>query len=75
MKIQIQFFGQGTIAVEVFEELAREEAQADYLFAAIGGGGLVSGLLSYTTAVSPETKVIGVEPSGGDFNGFVFRCR
>ncbi|TFJ70014.1 threonine ammonia-lyase IlvA [Carnobacterium maltaromaticum] len=56
--------GQGTIAVEVFEELAREEAQADYLFAAIGGGGLVSGLLSYTTAVSPETKVIGVEPSG-----------
>ncbi|MGX7417213.1 threonine ammonia-lyase IlvA [Carnobacterium gallinarum] len=56
--------GQGTIAVEVFDELAKEDVKLDYLFAAIGGGGLISGLLSYTDEVSPTTKIVGVEPSG-----------
>lgn len=56
--------GQGTLAVEIFADLQQEETQADYLFAAIGGGGLIGGVAAYTKGVSPITKVIGVEPKG-----------
>ncbi len=36
-----------------------------YLFAAIGGGGLISeGISTYFKTYSPTTKIIGVEPSG-----------
>ncbi|GGC77122.1 threonine ammonia-lyase IlvA [Enterococcus wangshanyuanii] len=56
--------GQGTVAVEVFKEAKEAEVQVDYLLSAIGGGGLVSGVSTYTKAVSPMTEVIGVEPLG-----------
>lgn len=54
--------GQGSLAVEIFDDLGRE--QADYIFTAIGGGGLISGVSAYFKAVSPVTKIIGVEPAG-----------
>jgi threonine dehydratase len=53
--------GQGTIGVEVLEDL---EEPIDYVFVPVGGGGLVSGLGSYFKQVSPLTKIIGVEPLG-----------
>lgn len=53
--------GQGTAAVDILNDC---EDKVDYLFAAMGGGGLMSGLSSYFKAVSPETKCIGVEPLG-----------
>lgn len=53
--------GNGTIAMEVMEAL---DAPADYVFVTIGGGGLVSGVGTYIKTVSPQTKLIGVEPSG-----------
>lgn len=53
--------GQGTIAVEVLND---SEEPIDYVFAAIGGGGLMSGLSTYFKRVSPQTKCIGVEPEG-----------
>ncbi|WP_300559781.1 threonine ammonia-lyase IlvA [Companilactobacillus sp.] len=56
--------GQGTLAVEVFDDAKDKDLQVDYLFAAIGGGGLISGVSTHTKAVSPETTVVGVEPSG-----------
>lgn len=56
--------GQGTVAVEIFKEAKEAEFQVDYLLSAIGGGGLVSGVSTYTKAVSPMTEVIGVEPLG-----------
>jgi threonine dehydratase len=56
--------GQGTVAVEVFQEAQESEFQVDYLLAAIGGGGLVSGVSTYTKSISPTTAVIGVEPLG-----------
>lgn len=56
--------GQGTVAVEVFQEAKESEFQVDYLLAAIGGGGLISGVSTYTKEVSPTTAVIGVEPLG-----------
>ncbi|EOH99328.1 threonine dehydratase [Enterococcus haemoperoxidus ATCC BAA-382] len=56
--------GQGTVAVEIFQEAKASEFQVDYLLAAIGGGGLVGGVSTYTKSVSPTTSVIGVEPLG-----------
>ncbi|HEY4390148.1 MAG TPA: threonine ammonia-lyase IlvA [Paenibacillus sp.] len=53
--------GNGTIGMEIMESL---DAPADYIFATIGGGGLISGVSTYIKTVSPETKVIGVEPAG-----------
>lgn len=53
--------GQGTIAVEVLNDC---EEKVDYLFAAIGGGGLLSGISTYLKSISPNTKCIGVEPLG-----------
>ena len=34
------------------------------MFAPIGGGGLISGISSYFEKVSPNTKIVGVEPEG-----------
>lgn len=56
--------GQGTVAAEIFTKAKEEDIQIDYLLAAIGGGGLISGSAVYTKAVSPVTAVIGVEPQG-----------
>ncbi len=53
--------GQATIGLEILEDCDKE---IDYLFVAIGGGGLASGLVSYFKEVSPNTKIIGVEPKG-----------
>ena len=53
--------GQGTIGIEILEQ---SQEKLDYIFVPIGGGGLASGLGSYIKAMSPETKIIGVEPAG-----------
>ncbi len=53
--------GQGTIGREI---LNQSHAKLDYIFVPIGGGGLASGLGSYFKQMSPETKIIGVEPAG-----------
>lgn len=56
--------GQGTVAVEYLQQAAEQDLTIDYVIAAVGGGGLLSGIGCYTKAVSPQTKVIGVEPAG-----------
>ncbi|WP_315905926.1 threonine ammonia-lyase IlvA [Priestia koreensis] len=53
--------GQGTVAVEVLNDC---EEEIDYVFASIGGGGLISGIGTYFKSISPHTQLIGVEPSG-----------
>lgn len=53
--------GQGTVAVEVMNDI---EKPIDYVFASIGGGGLISGISTYIKSVSPTTKMIGAEPAG-----------
>lgn len=53
--------GQGTCAIEILNDC---EEPIDYLFASIGGGGLFAGLGTYFRSVSPDTKLIGVEPEG-----------
>ncbi|MED2943524.1 threonine ammonia-lyase IlvA [Bacillus swezeyi] len=53
--------GQGTVAVEILNDI---ETEPHYLFASVGGGGLLSGVGTYMKNVSPETKLIAVEPKG-----------
>lgn len=53
--------GQGTVGLEILESC---KDPIDYVFVAVGGGGLLSGLGSYFAQISPSTKIIGVEPSG-----------
>ena len=53
--------GQGTIGYEI---LSQSKKPLDYIFVPIGGGGLASGLGAYIKQMSPETKIIGVEPAG-----------
>jgi len=52
--------GQGTIALEVLDELPN----ADIILVPIGGGGLISGIASAAKLKNPLIKIIGVEPEG-----------
>lgn len=54
--------GQGTIVTELVQQIDR----IDLLVASIGGGGLLSGLISGVCAFTPSTRVIGVETEGAD---------
>ena len=54
--------GQSTVGVELFSQMGVKHI--DYLFLPIGGGGLAAGVSSYIKLVSPDTKIIGVEPLG-----------
>lgn len=54
--------GQGTVGLEILEDAAPKKI--DYLFVPIGGGGLASGAGSYIKQISPQTKIVGVEPAG-----------
>ncbi|HWV84448.1 MAG TPA: pyridoxal-phosphate dependent enzyme [Capillimicrobium sp.] len=57
--------GQGTVALEVLEDVG-EGASLDALVVPIGGGGLISGCATTVKALSPGTRVVGVEPEVGD---------
>lgn len=52
--------GQGTIALEILEELP----DADIILVPVGGGGLISGIACAAKQINPNIKVIGVEPEG-----------
>jgi len=54
--------GQGTAARELLEEVG----QLDFLFVPCGGGGLLSGSAIAARALSPDCRVVGVEPAAGD---------
>lgn len=53
--------GQATIGMEI---LLDAKETIDYIFIPIGGGGLASGLGACIRQMSPDTKLIGVEPAG-----------
>ena len=53
--------GQATVGLEIFNQTKHP---IDYIFVAVGGGGLASGLSTVFKNLSPKTKVIGVEPEG-----------
>lgn len=51
--------GQGSIAMEIVQELPT----VDYIFAPIGGGGLISGVSTLAKMLNPKIQIIGVEPA------------
>ena len=50
--------GQGTLGVEILEQVPN----ADIIVVPVGGGGLISGILTAVKEINPDVKVIGVEP-------------
>lgn len=54
--------GQGTIAVEIIEELR----DVDAILVPIGGGGLISGIAVAAKGINPNIKVIGVQAEGAN---------
>lgn len=53
--------GQATVGLEI---LKQAKQTIDYIFIPVGGGGLASGLSAVVNHLSPNTKIIGVEPEG-----------
>lgn len=53
--------GQGTVGLEILEDA---HDPIDYLFLPVGGGGLAAGVSTIFKALSPKTKIIGIEPQG-----------
>jgi len=49
--------GQGTIGIDIMEDLR----DVDIIFVPIGGGGLISGISIAVKALSPKTRIIGVQ--------------
>ncbi|MBV8341247.1 MAG: pyridoxal-phosphate dependent enzyme [Gammaproteobacteria bacterium] len=54
--------GQGTCALEFLEQ----QADLDFLFAPVGGGGLLSGTALAAKSLKPSLRVIGCEPEMAD---------
>ncbi len=54
--------GQGTAAMELFEDVG----ELDVLLVCLGGGGLLAGSALAAAGLSPQCKVIGVEPETGN---------
>jgi len=54
--------GQGTAAKELFDEAG----ELDVLLVPLGGGGLLAGCALAASKLSPDCKVIGVEPEAGN---------
>ena len=52
--------GQGTLALEILEDAP----DTDVIIAAIGGGGLISGVALAAKALKPSIRILGVEPTG-----------
>lgn len=53
--------GQGTVGKEIFEDAPEK---IDAVLCPVGGGGLVAGVGTYLKAMSPGTKIFGIEPAG-----------
>jgi threonine dehydratase len=53
--------GQGTIAVEILDQL---DVEPDLVVVAVGGGGCISGITTYLAERTTSTAVLGVEPAG-----------
>ncbi len=53
--------GQSTVAQEIYNEI-----RPDFIFAGVGGGGLISGLGTYSKLMNPFCKIIGIEPNNAN---------
>lgn len=55
-------YGQGTIALEILEEIQN----VDVILCPIGGGGLISGISLAAKEINPKIKIIGVQAEGAN---------
>ncbi len=58
--------GQGTVGLEIGEDVSAREAELDALLVCCGGGGLIAGCATAIKALSPGTEVFAVEPENYD---------
>lgn len=56
--------GQGTVALEIFEQAKEQGVNVDSIFVQIGGGGLISGISTYSKEFFPEVEITGIEAAG-----------
>lgn len=62
--------GQGTVGLEIIEQLAEARERdpsvgpSGLVVVPIGGGGLLSGVAAAVRHLSPDTRIVGVEPEG-----------
>ena len=57
--------GQGTVGVEILDQLEHELGRApDVVVLPVGGGGLLAGVGSWLAARHPGVRIVGVEPAG-----------
>lgn len=54
--------GQATVGLEIIDQAKNHPIH--YVFVPVGGGGLSAGLSTVFKELSPQTKIIGVEPKG-----------
>lgn len=55
--------GQGTMGLEIIEQIRALEGRApDAIVVPVGGGGLIAGIAAVVKHLSPDTKIYGVEP-------------
>ena len=53
--------GQGTVGIEIINQLG---SSPDFVLVPVGGGGLAAGISNVFSEISPEIKIVGVEPTG-----------
>ncbi|WP_202879714.1 threonine ammonia-lyase IlvA [Ornithinimicrobium pratense] len=56
--------GQGTVALEIMDDLAELDRTCDVVVVPVGGGGLLAGCLTWLRERHPGVRVVGVEPAG-----------
>lgn len=58
--------GQGTVGLELAEQLDAAKAKADIVLCCCGGGGLIAGVSTALRATLPGLEIFSVEPEGFD---------
>lgn len=58
--------GQGTTGLEIVEDARARKVEIDQLLCGASGGGLIAGINLSMAALSPDSRVIGVEPAAYD---------
>lgn len=61
--------GQGTVGLEIAEDMAARGGTPDQILVPCGGGGLISGIATAVTSKFPDCAIHAVEPEGFDDTG------
>ncbi|RZI48212.1 threonine ammonia-lyase IlvA [Lactococcus kimchii] len=56
--------GQGTVALEIFDQSKALNIDIDQVLVQIGGGGLIAGITAYASECFPKAEIVGVEAKG-----------